>query len=66
MENKEFFEECLRKLMVIHRPKVESRKTFNMDEVLFLLKKVQKYSNITNDIRFIDCVQYFDELGVKL
>lgn len=66
MNGKEYFEECLRKLMVSYRPKIEQKKEVDMKEVSRLLKEVQNYGNETNDIRFLDCLEYFKEIGVSL
>jgi hypothetical protein len=59
-------EECLRKLMVPLRSKIESKQTYERATVSRLLNLVYAHALKTQDIRFIDCVNYYGELGFSL
>ena len=56
-------EECLRKLMVPLRSKIENNQIYDRAMVSQLLNLVYAHALETKDIRFIDCVNYYEELG---
>jgi hypothetical protein len=59
-------EEILRLLMVSNRAKIENGKKVNRQEILQMLDKVNTHGQNSGDIRFLDCVTYFEELGFSL
>jgi hypothetical protein len=52
--------------MVSMRSKIEARHPFNSKEVYDLLQLVSYHAVETHDLRFIDCITYFEELGFVL
>ena len=59
-------EETLRKLMVPLRAKIENGKNIDRQEILQLLSKAQSHGQNSGDIRYLDCVTYYEELGFSL
>lgn len=66
MYDENFEEECLRKLMVYYRTKIEKQEKVDEIEVINLLRIVREYGKRTADMRYIDCIDYFMELGYEI
>lgn len=60
------YEEMLRKAMVVFRTKVEKNRSFNIEELRLLLRQIKEYGDKTKDIRYLDCITYFEELGISV
>ena len=60
------YEESLRRLMVPLRTRIEAGRAYERAEVLTLLRQVFEYAAVSQDLRFQDCVTYYEELGFQL
>jgi hypothetical protein len=49
--------------MVPLRGKIEAKKTYDRTIVSQLLNLVHVHALQTRDIRFVDCINYYEELG---